>query len=542
VKRLFAWVGGCALGAAAAAPAAAEDWAILGARARGMGGAGIATEISNYWNPASIGMPVFGHWESEDESDPLAKRMERRAGGGPKEFGFGLTGSGQFEMASIGNIAQEVDDIADLYFNTDFAAVQDRLNTGTATAADLQVTLQLVKQIQDLDQEGVGIYGTAVAESGVWVHTDVLSVGVFARGVGYAGIDPVVDWSFGAASAFADGGFGEVFASTGAVNSPTTTAGASFSTQLQAVGVSVSEANELAFQAELAGVPLSDAETVSALVKVAQATVAAGSSGTATSLDTLFFNQSGFWLRGIVVKEGGVTLARSHTIFGVKWSLGASFKFVEAISNQNLIAVSRFQDGEQAFDKLLDDWNRTREVSTSFGIDAGLMCELPIGLRFGVTGRNLNRPSFAWAGGQSYYLERQWRAGAAWSMGPLTLAFDADLWVTQTRLVDRYGSQFVNGGIEFAPARQAPIGLAFRFGAYKNVAEPTEDVVYSFGLGLRLGPIRVDAAVSATYTTTNVENAEDSLDEPSDGGNADFEELYPERFGASAVIQISYPF
>lgn len=526
----------------AATPAEAEDWAILGARARGMGGAGVATEISSYWNPASIGMPVAGRWEKEDETDPLAKRMERRAGRGPKEFGFAVGGWGSFEMASIGDIAQEIDDVADLYFSTDFAAVQDRLNTGTATAADIQATLQLVKQIQDLDQEGVGIYGTAIAESGVWVHTDVLSVGVFARGVGYAGIDPVVDWRFAAASAFADGGFGEVFATTGAVNSPTTTAGASFSTQLQGVGLSVSEANELAFQAEVAGLPLDDADTVSALVAVAQATVTAGSSGTATSLDTLFFNQSGFWLRGIVVKEGGVTLARSHTFHGVKWSLGASFKFIEAISNQNLIAVSRFADGEQAFDKLLDDWNRSREISTTFGIDAGLMIELPIGLRIGITGRNLNRPSFAWSGSQSYFLERQWRAGAAWSAGPVTIAFDADLWATQTRLVDRYDSQFVNGGIEFMPARQAPVGLAFRFGAYKNVAEPKEDVVFTFGLGLRLGPIRVDAAVAATYTTTNVENADGAMDEPSDSSTANFEELYPERFGASAVIQITYPF
>ena len=541
IRRLVA-LGVVGAGAWWAAPAHAEDWAILGARARGMGGAGVATEISSYWNPASIGMPVAGRWEKDDETDPLAKRMQRRAGRGPKEIGFAVGAWGQFEIASIGDIAKEIDDVADLYFQTDFAGIQDRLNTGTATAADIQVTLQLVKQIQDLDQEGVGIYGTAAAESGVWVHTEMLSVGVFARGVGYAGVDPVVDWRFAAGSAFADGGFGEVFATTGAVNSPTTSAGTSFSTQLQGVGVSVSEANELAFQAEQAGLPLNDPATVAALVAVAQATVTAGSSGTATSLDTLFFNQSGFWLRGIIVKEGGVTLARSHTIQGIKWSLGASFKFVEAISNQNLIAVSRFADGEQAFDKLLDDWNRTREVSTTFGIDAGLIVELPIGLRLGITGRNLNRPSFAWAGSQSYYLERQWRAGAAWSAGPVTIAFDADLWATQTRLVDRYDSQFVAGGIEFMPAAKSPVGLAFRFGAYKNVAEPKEDMVFTFGLGLRLGPIRVDAAVAATYTTTDVENADGQYDQPSSGSTANFEELYPERFGASAVVQITYPF
>ena len=108
--------------------------------------------------------------------------------------------------------------------------------------------------------------------------------------------------------------------------------------------------------------------------------------------------------------------------------------------------------------------------------------------------------------------------------------------------MDRYDSQFVNGGIEFSPARSSPVGVSFRFGAYKNVAEPTENVVYSLGLGLRLGPVKVDLAVSGTFAQTNVETDPGVFDQTESQSVPDFSDLYPERFGASAVVQITYPF
>ena len=243
------WSAACAatglLGALlCAGPAAqAEDWAILGARARGMGGAGVATERNQFWNPGAIGMRIPVKRKSKSGS-PLGGGGAKR-GSDWKAFEFNLDINGHYEIAMLGDILRDIDDIADIFFNTDFAAVQTRLNAGTADAQDIQTALTLIEQIEDLDDEGKGVYGTVVGNGEIHVHTPAFTLGVFGRYVGYAGGDPIVDWTGGGNSAMADGGFGDTFGSIGTFNTPATMNGQGLSTSLQnnVSGISVAEAD-----------------------------------------------------------------------------------------------------------------------------------------------------------------------------------------------------------------------------------------------------------------------------------------------------------
>ncbi len=521
--------------------ACAEDWPILGARARGMGGAGVATERNQFWNPGSIGMRIPVKRKGTKGS-PLSSGTAKR-GSDWKQFEFNLDINGHYEMVALGDIIRDIDDIADLYFNTDFAAVQTRLNAGTADANDIQTALQLIEQINDLDDEGKGLYGTIVGNGEAHVHTPAFTLGVFGRYVGYAGADPIVDWSGLGNSAIADGGFGDSFGSIGTFNTPVSTDGQGLSTTLQnsVGGISAAEADELAFQAEQAGLDLSNPGTIAALTKVAQATVDSGVGGLDAG-SSLFFNQSGVELKGTLIQEGGVTIATSFELGGVVIAFGVSAKLMQATTNNNLIAVSRFNDGEQVLDKLLDDWNRNEATITTWGVDAGVQARLPGNIMIGVSGKNLNRPVFAFDGPQSYYLTPQGRAGIAWQpIAWVTFAFDADLWATGSRVVDRYHSQFMGGGVEFNLGTDLS-AFFFRMGAYRNVAEPNEPVTYSLGVGLHFGPLQIDAAVSASADSAAIENVDDVYDTEDDANWWNLEELYPERFGAGLTVRVTVQF
>ena len=521
---------------AVAAPAAAEDWVLLGGRARGMGGAGVAGEASPFWNPAALGHPRSGGKKGRGEESATDADKGKQLG-----IRAGLWAA--FEIAAVGDVVRELDDIADFYFDNDMGAIQTRFNSGQATVQDLRNVIGLIKQIQDLDKPGEGVYGVAAGEAFASIQTPLATFGLFYRGVGYAGVDPVVGWSFDFASAFADDGFTEVFNTTGTGNTPATPDGISLSTTLVGVGLTAAQADELAFQAEQSGVPLNDPNFRNALLAVATATVAAGAGG-GTDLDTLFWNQSGFDLKGIIVREGGVSLARHHKLLGMGWSFGCNLKYMEATTNQNRIAVSRIMDGEMTLDKLLDDWNRNREVSTSFGVDAGILVEVIPGVRLGVSGRNLNRPVFAWEGPRSYFIPRQFRAGVNLTPLPgITFAVEGDLHETTTRVIEDYKTQMVGGGIELAPGgADSALGMALRLGAYQNVAMPDEEIVYTASLGFRFGPIRVDVGGAATKASFDVENADGAFDTSSSDSLYDFEETYPERFGLSATITFIFPF
>lgn len=542
MKRLLRGGTAALLVAAVAVPASAEDWPIHGGRARGLGGAGVALERNQLWNPGMIGLPIRRKRAGGGKGSPLSSG-KAKTGSDFMALDFGIGVDGQFEFVTLGNVIRDVDDIADVFFNTDYAAVQGRLNAGTADAADIQTALTLVDQIQDLGQEGKGLYGTVVGNGEAHVHTPAFTIGLFGRIIGYAGVSPEVNWAAFANSAFADGGFADVFGSIGTFNTPATTGGSALSTSLQnnVTGMSPAEADELAFQAEAAGLDVSNPDTINALIAVAQATVDSGVNGL-TASSSLFFNQSGIRLRGVLVQEGGVTLATSFEFADVVLSIGVSGKVMEARTNNNLIAVSRLVDGEQALDKLLDDWNRNEETLTTWSVDAGAALMLPGGLTIGVSGRNLTRPVFAFQGPQSYYLTPQVRAGVAYQpIDWVTFTFDSDLWATGSRVADRYHSQLMGGGVELNMGAKGA-AFIFRLGAYRNAAEPDEAVTYTTGLGFLFGPLEIDLAIAASLDQAAVENADDVLDSTEDAGIWNFAELYPERFGATATATVNIRF
>ncbi len=145
MKRIFAFFVASLL----AAPASAVEWHVMGPRALGMGGAGVAAAkgpIASYWNPAALGRQTGNAYGVEI---PLGVHI-------------GMTGKVIEGANNLQNIK----------------------NCGAScTQADVD------RALNDLDEPGNGFR----ADAGFGVHAKILKSTVFLNGFTYVGAVPQVD-------------------------------------------------------------------------------------------------------------------------------------------------------------------------------------------------------------------------------------------------------------------------------------------------------------------------------------------------------------
>jgi hypothetical protein len=523
MKRIVLAAAFTALFAGFWAPSAqAEEWVALGARARAMGGAGVATGRHPYWNPTFLGKDLLSF-------EKIAVRLPFTV-----------------EVSAQGGIIAELDDVWDLMNEKGFDSIQADLDLGNGDLTQIATALTLVKEIQDLNAPGEGLFASAGWGAAVRVGE---TFGLYWNTLTYAGLDPHFD--LGPLTALAAGGFGDLFSTTGTTDPPTTPEGIALSAELVSrfPGITPAQADQYAYTAEQTVLELDDPETLAALISAAEATLNA----TGDPLETLYNNESGMHFKSLIVNEVGINV--SGTFLDGMLSVGIAFKIMKGVVfEQNFyIRDALEQDDIENFINIPDDVSAfaktyltpngmltsvTSESTHTFGLDFGVLVKpLPF-LTVGLTLKNINGPSFRVESGGRLRLDAQVRFGILFEpISMIKVALDWDVIKTESTVLDGFYSQMACLGVEFSPLDSTLLGLHVRAGAYKNLAEEDEGLVATFGFGLRIFVIELDVGASvSTDSATYVGKMTQSDDLTDPNAYRQLHEHIPERISFSAAL------
>ncbi len=479
--------------------ARSEEWIVVGPRAVGMGGAGVAVTrgpLATYWNPANLAIS----WSSASSDETLLM----------------LDVAASASYGAQGDVIRNVDIIYEEIEDIDWKDLEDSVLNGPDSfndpgrAADLQTLLRVVtERIPALNKRGEGVAVNADAEVGAQLGRFALAL----RGMGWGAVNPSVDL------ASLNLAFGQDM--NDVVGAGQDRSG-SLSPEGQALadnlagsfpGVTQNQAEEFVYQAEQGGVNTGTTAGQDLLTRIVEGTTAGG-----TTVDNFIStNQSGFRTRGLGIAEAGITYA--HPFLDGRVAIGGTLKAMYGVTYSKLYGLQDLVEGSEVFTEV---WDREhREESVQVGVDAGVTA-LPIDLvAVGIVGRNLNQPTFD-ARGKDYELDPQVRAGVAvFPLDWVTLAADMDVLKNDSEALAGYESQTVSGGAEVALFDI----LMLRAGLSKNVLT-SEGLTYHFGLGLHTGPLHVEIAGAASADTTPVENLSDDVE-------------IPDRAHAAAMVEVT---
>ncbi len=478
----------------------------------GMGGAGVASvrgAHALYWNPATLARGPAGR--RKPPGDPEKQQAEAVAGvaTGP---GFNIGGGLSFVAAATSDTVEAVDTLADDLGNLDLASIRSQLDAGTPLSqSDLQLALKIVAEdLPALSEEGNGIILEAIG--GPAAQVGRFGFGFFLSAHG--GLETVIDLT---GLAFGDEGIAGFLGAGQDRSGQLSASGQSFADQLASGGnITQNQAEELVFQAEQGGVNSSNPSSQNMLQNIVNQTAANQGGDIANSFTD---NESGVIFRGIFVQE--VSAGYGHP-FGEWLALGVAAKLMYASTYSDAFFLTDLPEGEDLLEAFKERENE--EGSLNFGFDAGILFTPFHWLAAGVTGHNLNAPSFEREGGGSFQLEPQARAGVEVRPLPfLSFAADIDLYKYENEFLPGYKSQILGGGaqVELGP-------VALRAGASKNLADEEESVVIHAGLGVRMGYFSLDAAAMLTPHFEGI-SAESGAE-------------VPQRAGASLTLGFNIPF
>ncbi|HVR76534.1 MAG TPA: conjugal transfer protein TraF [Planctomycetota bacterium] len=481
----------------APATARADEWAVLGPRAMGMGGAGVAVTrgaLGVYWNPATL-MP------------PRAPRLDSA---------WDVEVPASLNIAATNDAARQIADIADILEELDLEEIEDALDAGTnLTDEDFQRILRLLtEELPGLARPGTGLVTNA--SGGLMVRLG--SFGFSALAVSHGGAEARIDLTN---LALGDEGIDGVIGAGNDRDGELSGPGQAFADSLAAAGLATqNQAEEIVFQAAQGGVDVSSPgvqENIRAILAATQA-------NDGGSLENFFTrNGTGVDLRGIILQE--YALAYAQPILDIL-TLGVSAKLLYGMTYFKPYSLAELDVIAELADDVID--SRNREESVRFGLDLGALAQPIKGLSVGIIARNLNRPKFDVKGPGDYVVDPQLRAGVA--LGPfagLTIAADIDCFVNHSRAFPGYDSQVLGGGVEYSI-----LDVVFlRAGLSKNLVEEDENVMLHAGLGVRLGYVHIEVAASATPEWTEV----------SSGIGRKDPDVIPERGGLSAMIGVNIP-
>lgn len=488
--------------------AAAQEWSPLDARTRSLGGAGVAfadgRADSLYWNPASL-------------AAGSEKVLDFSTG-----FSFSMSFYGEAHIA--GNSVSDVYHILDEYKKFDFQSAQSNFNstTPTFTASDVQHALQIVSDLSALGSPGHGV----TADLGTGFDLRVGPFGLFVHGLGYSGVQAVTDFSGLSLTTDSAAFFNQMNTSFPAPVGGLSAAGTALSARLQAAGLSATDANNLAYQAQqsLGNAGISDLAFQNALVTLVEGTLA----GDPT---TLYNNNSGVVIRGLLQMEAGVSFA--VPVLPTLLNVGISLKDVISYTTWER-ATFAMKDSASGLSKTIrDDLTKNNDKQFSnFNMDLGAQAIPFEWLSLGLAARNLIPMTLNYSGlGETIHEKPQARFGAqATALGFLRLGADVDLLEEDSAVLPGYKIRNVGVGAEF----DLPV-LKLRLGYQDNVAQSGDHGRLAAGLGLDLGGFIVDLGAQTSLVKTTYKPA--SVDGSSSAKTVPFD-----RVSVGLTMGINLPF
>lgn len=471
----------------AAAPGAAGEWAIVGARALGMGGAGVAVAnaaTASYWNPAA-----FGFFTDDDSGDYYGDRLwsvDLSGGLGVQiheDLGGFLNDILDIDYDNLDNGEISADKVADFLLLVDkleeFAANENRAATVLANAA-------LAVQVGHF---GVGVY-EFIDVSGKG-DLDLVNIAPVTQGL--VGEDLITEFS--TTSNFNNGTpvpAGDYFFDSSTKNDLVTAVAALSGWDTTTATDFVQAVDYGLDQADLSGVDI-PANIVDIIGDVAGL---ASDSATGGSFSD---NESGLLFRGIAITEIPITYGYA---FSERFAVGGNLKLMKARVYNTLVPVF-----DTDFEDALDAATKTYKDSSTFGVDLGVLFKATDMVRLGLVARNLNSPKFDMdpilpSRDDEIKQRPQVRAGIAISpIDYITLALDVDLTDNDTTVSSRYKAQNVAGGVEVSLLNI----MRLRAGAYKNIAESDIGMVYTAGIGFQTLMFSLDLAAAVSSDSTDID-------------------------------------
>lgn len=451
----------------------ALDAYIVGPRAQGMGGTGVASSndhTAQFYNPALFGF--FGSTTGPDNQ-----------GLATKEWGVG------FDVNAGARIHGDLLDIAETLADTDIQGLSDN---GITAQEDLQSLLNAAAALGEVGDSGNAVSSDATSGLTVRIGHGAIGVRIFGQAATLVSNTDLLNVVLGAAGA----ALGDQIAANGTNDNQvllmSTTQRDNLYAAFGGTGNFGDSPNATAavlnldYEMRQAGFNASQVQTTVTVVQNA-----AGGTG-----DQFESNDTTLRLRAFGLLE--VPLSYGWSI-GENWSVGGSLKLM--IGRVYGTELSVFdEDAATQFDATIDNYNTT----VTWGVDLAVAGRWQW-FQAGIVGRNLNSPEFdgftnaVGARVDGVRIDPQATAGVAFIPYQwLTVALDADLTQSESSF-EGYDTQRIGAGLEINPWDI----LALRAGVYQNIAESDIGPVITLGAGINLWAIRIDLGVAASTDLTS---------------------------------------
>ncbi|MCT7446628.1 conjugal transfer protein TraF [Aliarcobacter skirrowii] len=196
---------------------------------------------------------------------------------------------------------------------------------------------------------------------------------------------------------------------------------------------------------------------------------------------------TGVQLDALAVIE--IPVAYGHA-FGTDFGdiyLGGAFKLMKGTTYSHFHSFSSDED-------ILDNFDESKKESTTVGLDLGVAYNPSFDedLTLALVGKNLNSPSFDKTNGGEFKLDPMVRAGAAYKISFVELAFDVDL--TENESINGMKSRYVGGGASFDL-----FILDLNAGLMKNLSS-NDDSGLIYTAGVSMGPVELSAQMASKST------------------------------------------
>lgn len=456
----------------------ALDAFIVGPRALGMGGTGVAStndHTAQFYNPAMFGF--FGEASDYDNQGLADKHwgLGLDANVGARVHGNLLELAQTLAQTDIKGLANNgIQNQQDLHAVVNAArALGDIGDPGNAVSTDASVGLSM-----RLGHGAIGarIYGQAASLVG---NTDLKNVALAVAGLALANaINNTGSANDGQVLLFTTAQRDSLYTALGGVGSYAANTGSAAAQAVQRLD------NELRSQ----GFTASQVATVATVIQNAATNAGAG-----IDQNTTVVRLQAFALAEVPLSYGWR--------LGDHWSVGGSLKLMMGRVYGTSVAVFK-DDAVTRFEQSVDNSNTT----LGWGVDLAAAGRWNW-FQAGVVARNINSPKFTGFENPDgsriadVTVDPQVAVGVAliprrW----VTLALDADVLPAESSF-NGYHTQRVGAGLELNPWDI----LALRGGVYQNIAESDIGPVMTLGAGINLWAVRIDLAAAASTHLVDIQ-------------------------------------
>ena len=486
----------------------AQSWQMVGPRAMGMGGAGVATAYgpdAQYWNPAGL---------AQDED--------------VNETGFLINAGVGLETTK--NVLEGVSNLSEM--SDQYKSLKDDIDHDRAISAEnISTVFKGLNDVSKMIGKDMGALINADAGVGFKIKNFSLSV----RALGTGAILPVVDTKN---IQFNTGSAGLI------LGSPTATLSTQNQTTAQALADAIDahnlfnplknllNATSCNNSLELATAMIDAAASYGVTeAQIAQAIgVAIDNMGGASEIINMADSATGSYKDNETLAMadtaafGEVSLGYGMRVIpGLK--LGANFKVISGYTAQSGVMI---MEEDQKIEDILDKANDNKKNTTNIALDIGALVNLSeitgrdilFNPQFGLTARNINGPKFDrpdlpagtpaaiaanWRT-DKYQLKPQLRAGVAVNPARwMTLAADIDITENDT-MIKAIQSRQLALGAEFNLVNSQKFNLPLRVGFNKNLAEENMSPVYTAGIGFNMIHFYIELAGAISTKTVKIED------------------------------------